>query len=56
MQQQILDNADHIPYVIVPFGGPGSGKSTLCNFLVDGEDSDTFLASATTEGSETKVV
>lgn len=44
------------PFVIVPFGGPGTGKSTLSNFLVDGEDSGKFKASDTCEGSETKEV
>ena len=44
------------PFVIVPFGGPGAGKSTLSNFLVDGRDSGKFLASDTCEGSETKQV
>lgn len=27
------------PFVIVPLGGPGVGKSTVCNYLLDGEDS-----------------
>jgi ribosome biogenesis GTPase A len=40
-------------YVIVPFGGPGSGKSTLCNFLIDGKNSGKFKTSDTTDGSET---
>ena len=40
----------------MPFGGPGAGKSTVCNFLLDGEDSNTFKASESTAGGETKVV
>lgn len=43
-------------YVIVPLGGPGSGKSTLCNFLIDGEDSQKFVTSKTTKGGETQSV
>ena len=41
-------------YVIIPFGGAGVGKSTLCNFLLDGKDSQSFISSDTTEGGETQ--
>jgi GTP-binding protein EngB required for normal cell division len=43
-------------FTIVPFGGPGVGKSTLCNFLIDGKNSGLFKSSDTTEGGETKHV
>jgi predicted GTPase len=43
-------------YTIVPFGGPGVGKSTLGNYLLDGRDSGRFKGSDTTEGGETKHV
>jgi dephospho-CoA kinase len=36
--------------VIVPFGEPGCGKSTVCNFLVDGYNSGKFVSSQTTDG------
>ena len=42
--------------MIVPFGGAGVGKSNLCNFLIDGENSGKFKASNSTEGGETRVV
>jgi dephospho-CoA kinase len=32
-------------YVIVVLGGPGGGKSNLCNFLIDGYDSGRFKSS-----------
>jgi dephospho-CoA kinase len=38
---------------IIPSGGPGSGKSTVANFLIDGKDSNRFKASDTTNGGET---
>lgn len=38
----------------MPFGGAGVGKSTVCNFLVSGDDSGPFIASKTTEGGETR--
>ena len=41
-------------FVIVPFGGAGVGKSTVCNFLVSGKDEGPFIASKTTEGGETR--
>ncbi len=41
------------PFVIVPFGGPGCGKSTLSNFLIDGKDSKRFDSSDTPDGSAT---
>ena len=44
------------PFVLVPLGGPGVGKSTLCNYLLDGKDSGKFKASKTTDGGETKEV
>jgi ribosome biogenesis GTPase A len=44
------------PYVIVPLGGAGVGKSTLCNFLLSGKDSGKFKSSKTTDGGETKEV
>lgn len=47
---------DLIPYVIVPFGGPGTGKSNICNFFINGKESDTFKASDATTGSETRTV
>jgi septin family protein len=43
-------------YTIVPFGGSGTGKSTICNFLLDGRQSHSFKASNSTEGGETKTV
>ena len=44
------------PFVIITIGGPGTGKSTVNNFLLDGKDSGRFKASKTTEGGETKSV
>lgn len=43
-------------FVIIPFGGAGVGKSTVCNYLIDGKDSDKFKASQTTDGGETQEV
>jgi putative ribosome biogenesis GTPase RsgA len=43
-------------YVIIPFGSAGAGKSTLCNFLIDGEDSQRCKTSKTTDGGETTKV
>ena len=43
-------------FVIVPFGGSGVGKSTLCNFLIDGKEGAKFKASKTTEGGQTQKV
>lgn len=40
-------------YTIVPFGGSGVGKSTVCNFLLNGNKKQVFKASDTTETSET---
>ena len=37
-------------------GGPGCGKSTLCNFLLEGKDSGKFKASKSTKTGETKTV
>ena len=41
---------------IVPFGGPGVGKSTFCNMILDGKDSGRFKSSESTQGGETKKV
>ena len=43
-------------YVVVPFGSAGCGKSTLCNFLLDGKNSGRFKSSKTTAGGETKTI
>lgn len=43
-------------FTIVPFGGSGVGKSTLCNFLLNGNTVQKFKASDTTEASETQKV
>ena len=43
-------------YTVVPFGGTGVGKSTLCNFLLQGIADSPFKASETTKGGETKTV
>ena len=43
-------------FVIVPIGGPGVGKSTVSNFLIDGKDSGRFKTSKSTEGGETRSV
>lgn len=41
-------------YTIITIGGAGTGKSTLCNFLVDGDDKQQrFKSSKTTNGGET---
>lgn len=40
----------------MPFGSAGCGKSTLCNFLLDGNNSARFKSSKTTAGGETKTI
>lgn len=43
-------------YTVVPFGGTGVGKSTLCNYLLNGQGDTPFKTSETTSGGETKRV
>ena len=50
------NEVQHYTYTIVPFGGTGVGKSTVCNILLDGEDVGTFKTSEITDGGETKFV
>lgn len=40
----------------MPLGGPGVGKSTVCNFLIDGKDLGRFKASDSADTGVTKVV
>lgn len=40
----------------MPIRGVGVGKSTLCNFLVDGKDSGKFKTSKSTKVCETRMV
>ena len=43
-------------YVVVLIGGPGAGKSTVANFLIDGKDSNLFEASKDTVSGVTQGV
>lgn len=49
-----LTNKPH--FTLIPFGGTGTGKSNLCNFLLDGRNSGSFKSSNYTGGGETKKV
>jgi GTPase Era involved in 16S rRNA processing len=42
-----MESSSSIPYSIIPFGAPGSGKSNLCNILVGKKDK--FISSKTAE-------
>lgn len=52
----MINKSMQYPYTIVPFGGSGVGKSTLCNYLLNGNTEEKFKATETTEGSETREV
>jgi len=44
------------PIVVVPFGPPGVGKSTLMSFILDGYESQRFISSSSIAGGHTKNV